>query len=320
MNYFNNASGLINTRAAVARRLCGALMLLAGAALSACGHGEEQAGQALASVNGEEITMLQLNLELQRAGGQSASQEGAGRQLLEALINRQLLQNEAARDRTDRDPSVVQAIERAKALIVAQAYLQKRIGAIARPTRQEVEAYFAQHPEAFTRRKQFELNELVVATRDLDDGLKAAIASSASLEEVALWLDNHKVRYARTQLSPTSADLAPELNAKLLAMPKGRLFIVQQGEHSLLGAIAEVRDTPVTLDMAAPMIEQFLVNQKSREAADAELARLRAGAKIKYLNPLAPAAPPAAAPPAAAPQPENASGTTPYRGGVAGLN
>lgn len=314
MNYFNLASGVINIKAVIARLLCGAL--LAGAALSACGQRDKQAGQALASVNGAEITMLQLNEELQRFGGESASQEGAGKQLLEALINRQLLQNEAARDRTDRDPSVVQAIERARALIVAQAYLQKRIGAIAKPTRQQVEAYFAQHPEAFTRRKQFELDELIVATRDIDAGLKAAIASSAALDEVARWLDQHRVGYARTQLAPTSAELAPELNAKLLAMPKGRLFIVQQGEHSLLGVIAEVRDTPVTLDMAAPMIEQTLVNQKSRAAADAELARLRAGAKIKYLNALAPTVPP----PAAAPQPESESGATPYRGGVADLN
>ena len=74
------------------------------------------------------------------------------------------------------------------------------------------------------------------------------------------------------------------MSAKLLAMPKGQLFIVKEGERSLLIAIAEVREAPVTLEVAAPQIEQFLVNRRNKESAAAELARLRAGAKIEYLN------------------------------------
>ena len=34
----------------------------------------------------------------------------------------------------------------------------------------------------------------------------------------------------------------------------------------------------------APQIEQFLVAKRNKDAADAELARLRAVAKIEYLN------------------------------------
>ena len=36
--------------------------------------------------------------------------------------------------------------------------------------------------------------------------------------------------------------------------------------------------------MAASQIERFLLNQKYKEATDAEVARLRAAAKIEYLN------------------------------------
>ena len=59
---------------------------------------------------------------------------------------------------------------------------------------------------------------------------------------------------------------------------------MREGERSLLVSIADVRDAPVTLDVAAPQIEQFLLNKKNKDAADAELARLRATAKIEYLN------------------------------------
>ncbi|APA71569.1 EpsD family peptidyl-prolyl cis-trans isomerase [Janthinobacterium sp. 1_2014MBL_MicDiv] len=311
------------------RLLCAGLVVLAVAGLSACGNKEKKPGQALASVNGEEITVLQLNEEMQRANVQAPQQEAASKQLLESLIDRQLLQNEAAKDKTDRDPKVVQAIERAKALIVAQAYMQKRIGTIARPTKQEVEEYFHKNPQFFSERKQFDMRELVIASADMNDQLKAAMDSAKTLDDVAAWLETHKVKFARTQLSRTSADLAPELSAKLLSMPKGQLFIIREGDRTLLISLADIRDNPVTLAQAAPQIEQFLFNKKNKDAADAELKRLRATAKIEYLGkdgaPAAAAAAASAAAPAA-PAPAAAAPAAPAQGsseandrGVAGL-
>ena len=307
-----------------ARLLCAGLVLLAAAGLSACGNKEKKPGQALASVNGEEITVLQLNEEMQRANVQAPQQEAASKQLLESLIDRQLLQNEAAKDKTDRDPKVVQAIERAKALIVAQAYMQKRIGTIARPTKQEVEEYFHKNPQFFSERKQFDMRELVIASADMNDQLKAAMDSAKTLDDVAAWLDTHKVKYARTQLSRTSADLAPELSAKLLSMPKGQLFIIREGVRTLLISLADIRDNPVTLAQAAPQIEQFLFNKKNKDAADAELKRLRATAKIEYLGKgatpaAASAAASGAAPAPAAPPAAVQSSSEANDRGVAGL-
>lgn len=281
-------------------------------ALAACGDHDRKTSQALASVNGAEITVLQLNEELQRTGAPALSTEAASKQLLEALIDRQLLQNEALKDKLDRDPAVVQAIERAKALILAQAYLKKRLGTLAKPSRQEIEDYFSKHPELFSRRKQFELHQLLVSTRDINDALKMAMESSHSLDEMALWLDANKIKYSRTQLSPTSSELAPELGKKLLTMPKGKLFIVQDVGRSLLVSIADVKDVPVTLEIAAPAIEQFLINQKNKESARTELTRLRAVAKIEYLNPAGKAT---ESPPALPAETENAA----HVRGVAGL-
>lgn len=291
------------TSAMPSRLLCAGLVVLAVAGLSACGNKEKKPGQALASVNGEEITVLQLNEEMQRANVQAPQQEAASKQLLESLIDRQLLQNEAAKDKTDRDPKVVQAVERAKALIVAQAYMQKRIGTVARPTKQEVEEYFHKNPQFFTERKQFDMRELVIASADMNDQLKAAMDSAKALDDVAAWLDTNKVKYARTQLSRTSADLAPELSAKLLSMPKGQLFIIREGDRTLLISLADIRDIPATLAQAAPQIEQFLFNKKNKDAADAELKRLRAAAKIEYLGKDGPPAAASAAASAAVPAP-----------------
>lgn len=293
-----------------------ALIVLAAATLSACDSKEKKPGQALASVNGEEITVLQLNEELQRSGVGAGQQEQASKQLLEALIDRQLLLAEAAKDKTERDPKVMQAIERAKAMIVAQAYMQKRIGTIARPDKAEVSTYFEQNPVLFAQRKVLEMRQLVLATKDVGDDLKKATDSFKSLDEAAAWLDSHQVRYARSSVARSTSDLPPELSTKLLSIQRGQLFFVREGERTLLNVISDIKDAPATLEAAAPQIEQVLYNKKMKAAADAEVARLRSGAKIDYLNksmapgtaPAAPAAPATASPAATSSEDANARG------------
>ncbi|WP_167389629.1 EpsD family peptidyl-prolyl cis-trans isomerase [Janthinobacterium svalbardensis] len=267
------------------RILTAGVILLTVAGLAACGGDKQKkVGQALASVNGEEITALQLNEELQRAGVPAAQQEAASKQLLEALIDRQVVENVALKEKIDRDPKVMQAVERAKALIISQAYMQKKLSGMARPSKAEVEDYFNKHPELFSNRKQFDMRQLLIASKDMNDALKQVIDKSKSLDEVAAWMESNKIGFARAQVSRTTTDLAPELIAKLQAMPKGQLFIINEGERAMLMTIVDIKDVPVKLAAAAPQIEQYLVNTRTKDAAKQEMERLRAAAKIEYLN------------------------------------
>ena len=267
------------------RPLCAAL-LAACASLAACGDKNlpPKAGQALVSVNGEEITAMQLNEELQRANVPPAQHDVISGQLLAGLIDRQLLQNEATKQKLDRDPKVVQAIERARALIVAQAYMQHKIGAVDKPRAADISSYYAGNPDFFANRKQFDMKQLVIDTKDLNEDVKKFADASKTLDDMAAYFDERKVKYLRTQASRTTSDLSPDMSAKLKNMAKGQLFAVKEGERSMFISIADIKDNPASLELAAPQIEKFLFNKRSKEAADAELARLRAIAKIEYLN------------------------------------
>lgn len=267
------------------RALCAALMLVA-AGLSACGDKakDKKPGQALASVNGEEVTVLQLNEEMQRAGVPAGQQDVAAKQLLQVLIDRTLLEEAAAKEKIDRDPKVMQAVDRARSLIVAQAYLQKRIGSVAHPSAAEVEDYFNKHPAFFSNRKQFSMDELVIGGNALTPEVRAAADQAKSLEEVAVWLDAHKVKFGRSQITRSTADVPEALSSKLLGTPKGQIFVVKESQRAMFIAVTEVKEAPVSLPVATPQIEQYLVTQKNKEFAAAELQRLHAGAKIDYLN------------------------------------
>jgi EpsD family peptidyl-prolyl cis-trans isomerase len=299
------------------------LLLCVGAAvLCACGRkpADNTPGQALVSVDGVEITVMQLNDELARAGVKAANEQAASRQLLQALIDRQLLLAEAVRAKLDRDPKVMQAIERSRALIVAQAWLQRRIGELAQPAAAEIESYYYAHPQFFGARKQFAMDQLQLPATALTPALKEVVERATSLDDVNGWLTANKMQAGRSHVTRSTSDLAPALAAKLLAMRKGQVFAVQEGDRALVIALRDVQDAPVTLAIARPQIAQFLLKQRQKESASTEIARLRADAKIDYLN-KALAAPPAgtaAATAAAAPATDATAGAALDRG-VAGL-
>jgi len=267
-------------------RVLAVCLLLLTSTLCACGPKASDAtpGQALASVNGVEITALQLNEELARAGVGTVGRDAASKQLLQALIDRQLLQSEAAREKLDRDPKVMQAIDRARALIVAQAWLQKHIGNLATPASADVESYFYAHPTFFGSRKQFTMDQLQLPPAALTPALKKVVDNARSLDDVTEALSAGKVQTTRSRVTRSTADLAPALANRLLAMRKGQVFAVQEGNRALVIALVDVQEAPVTLAVARPQIEQFLVKQRQKESATAEVARLRADAKIEYLN------------------------------------
>jgi peptidyl-prolyl cis-trans isomerase C len=273
-----------DTPIALKKLLSAFLMLGCALGLAACGHKEESAGQSLVRVNGAEITVLQLNDELKRAGLKPEQQEANTKQLLESLIDRQLLYAEAIRNEIDRTAGVVQAIERAKKLIITQAYLKSLDAKISRPSIAEINDYYHKHPEYFAERKQFEVQQLVISTKDLSNELRLVVDSTKSLDGVVAWLDKHDVSYVRGQISRSTTDLPQQMVAKLRAMHKGQKFIVDEGENSMINLITNIKTNPIAANTAAPMIEQYLYNQKISRAEKAEIAHLRASAKIEYLK------------------------------------
>jgi EpsD family peptidyl-prolyl cis-trans isomerase len=271
------------------------LICIAVVGLGGCGGKEKNAGQSLVRANGVEITMLQLNDELKQANVTAEQQQAAQGPILESLINRQLLIAEAINNKIDRSAEVMQAIERSKAQIISQAYLQSIMAKVAKPSLPEIDEYYRKHPELFADNKRYEMKSLaisskVLADKTVSDGLKAVMGSAKTLEEVEAWLKSHDVQSTRGQTSLSSLELPANMVTKLQDMPQGKLFSVIDGGRVLLVALANVKPIPIALKDAQPLIGQNLFNKKIKEVVDAEVASLRSRAKIEYINASAPVA------------------------------
>jgi EpsD family peptidyl-prolyl cis-trans isomerase len=249
-------------------------------ALVACGESKKDgSGQALVNVDGTEVTIHQLNTELSKTGGQQAT-----KQLLDALVARQLFVNAAKKAKMDSDPNVLAELERSRDLVLAQAYIQSKAGSIARPTRDEIENFYRQNPDWFGQRKQYDFYELVINGADMSPELNTLMGTPRPIEEVATWLEAKRINFTRLQVSKTTAELPAPMVAGLKTLSRGGLFVVNEGSSAVLASLMDVKNVPLTLIAATPQIEQYLIGQKQSQATEVELNRLKAEAKIEFFD------------------------------------
>lgn len=263
--------------------LCGVALVLV-----ACGGESTPAepGQTLARVDGEEITVIQLNDELGRSRINPDQVEQAKKQLLESMIDRQLMVEEAKRNKLDRAPNVMRAIERSKMQIIAQSYMQTALSQIEEPTQAEIDQFYQENPELFAQRKQYSFSFISFASEILNDDFNAVIDSANSLGDVAKWLDKHQVSYRSDEMVRVTTDIPPPVVTRLRDAKVGERFLVHENAtgSTMLVSVDNMEPAPLAAEDVQSQIAQHLLNTKRRDTAQAAIAQLRAAADIEYLH------------------------------------
>src|SRR5262245_6072226 len=260
--------------------------LLALALITGCGKKDDAkvATQVAARVNGDEITVHQINYVLARS--QNVSPEAAAqakREILDRLIDQNLARQKAIESGLDRSLSVVQTIEAARSEILARAYLEQVTARLQRPSPEETRNYYVKHPELFAQRRVFNLEELAfIAKDDVAADLRGQVSKARSVDEIAEWLQSRGVKFAASRGVRAAEQIPLEILPKVQAMKEGqiRLFEMAGGRFQVFRVVA-FKAAPVDEATATPRIQQFLANQGSRQAIAEEIKRVRNSAKIE---------------------------------------
>jgi len=291
-------------------RLMALLPVVVAATLAAgCGDKSSSAGkasQAAARVNGDEITVHQINQLLERQQGLKPEQaEAASRQALEGLIDQQLAVAKAEEQKLDRDPQVVQLLDATRRSILARSYIEKAAAAGAgAPSADEVRKYFDTKPALFAQRKVYALQEFTVpGTKEqylpVLEQLKA-VHTPAQYAEV---LKAANLKFNTNQVTQAAEGLPLAILDQLSKVGDGEsLFITGPDGFKAILVVAS-KSQPATFEQAKPAIEQFLTVERRREFAQKEIKSLRAAAKIEYIGKFAEKAASGAAPAASAASP-----------------
>ncbi len=256
-------------------------------ALAACGTQSSSKGtQVVATVNGEEITVLQLNRMLESSGVREVTPE-VRRHAIDSLTAEALLVQAALEAKIQRDSGFVQSLEQARRQLLAQLFAERVVYPKSVVTATEIADYYNREPLLFANRRKFRLTTFRAAGADLTPQVSAELQQVKSVNDVRGILDARGIKY-ETQLASVAPEQLPVEELPAFAKASvGDLFINpgKDGSVMLMSVTAIEDDVPLTLERARPMIEEFLRNSRNRQATDEYLARARASAKIVYTSP-----------------------------------
>jgi len=262
--------------------------------LTACGDKEKAAAtkggsQVVAKVNGDEISVHQINFQLNRvAQGKAlteAQSKDASKQILARLVDQQLLKQQATEAKLDRDPRILQAIEASKNEILAQAYLERLLSNAAKPSVTQIDAFYKEKPELFESRRVFRLQELAINVgKDKYAEIAEKVNATKNINEVAVWLKEKNYPFTANSNVRAAEQLPMDFLKKLQPLKDGDMIALSSDRSVSIVHLAASQSAPITREKATPVIEQYFLNQNKAALAKKEMAALNDKANIEFIG------------------------------------
>ncbi|HVF92860.1 MAG TPA: EpsD family peptidyl-prolyl cis-trans isomerase [Sphingomonas sp.] len=264
-------------------------ILLLASALTATGCKRAATGQVVAVVNGEEVSLSELNGELQRAGAQGGDKKAVQAAALQGLIDRKLLV-QAARERgIDKDPEYLQQQRRLNDELMISMLGKQVTKNVPVPSTTDVDQYVASHPDMFGQRTIYALDQIQFAAPEDRAKLKA-LEADHSLDEVAATLTQMGIKFARQKGVMDSAQTPPGLIKQITQLPPTEPFVLASGGRVVVSVIADKRVQPLAGDNARQLATQVIRRDAVSDIAKKQVKQARDAAKIEYQPGFAPAA------------------------------
>jgi len=283
----------------VGLRLTGAGVIAAMLLVAGCDKGgSAPKGQVVAQVNGQDITLSELNAELLANRVPADSDDKAATQMiLQRLIARKLLVEHARDAKLDKSSEYILSQQRQEENNLAGLAQRQAASKVKPPTRAEAEKFMRENAAVFNNRKLMVLEQIRFAQPANANDLKF-LEPAKSLDEVAELLKQNAIKFERvpTVFDTTSVD--PKLAQRIDNLPPGEVFVISTGNMVLANAIREKRPAAIPPDAGLQYAAQLLFRQRTAKAVEEQLSTLRKAAQISYQPGYEPPKPGAKAAPA----------------------
>lgn len=248
----------------------------------ASGCNRKAEGQTVAVVNGQEITAPDLNFAFQQAKvPEGANKDAARSQVLQQLVDRRLLAEQARKEGIDKTPEYLNRQRLADETLLISMLANRRLSTAQLPSDREVQNFIATHPEMFDKRETWSLDQLMYAT-PTTDAVKAQVLAAHSIDQLAAVLQKNNIAVARQKNRLDTANVPPELYAKLATLPPGEPFAASAGQQTVASAIVAREPNPISGDKAKPIAVDAMRKTQTAKGLESLLKSLRSSAKIEY--------------------------------------
>ena len=284
-----------------------ALIAISCLALGACrfpgipglsGGGKAPTGQVVATVDGKEITRLELQAELAGVNTPDAKvRKAAEQQALQMIIARTILADEARKQQLDKTPDFALQQQRAIDGLLVQTLQTKLANAVPPPSDEEAQRFITDHPDIFSQRKIFVVDTIRMA-RPTDPTLVKGLEPLKTLPDIEAFLTANHIEHARTSGNIDAVGADPKMVDQIVKLPPNEVFLYPANGVLLVNQIRETHVVPFEGDQATKYALAVMKKQRTQEAVARQLHQIVAGdAKtVHYNDDYKPAPAPAAAP------------------------
>src|SRR5437763_5488970 len=172
-----------------------ATVVACGILLSGCQRKAE--GQTVAIVNGQEITVPDLNFALSQAKVPADADKNAVKaQVLQQLVDRRLLAEQARSEGIDKTPEFLNRQREAEEQLLITMLAARRLNTAQLPSDREAQDFIASHPGMFANRETWSLDQIQYSTPK-DPAVIAEIQKTHSIDALIAVLQSHKIDFKR---------------------------------------------------------------------------------------------------------------------------
>jgi len=248
--------------------------------LVACNAEKLPETQVFARVNGDELSIHQMNFALNKLAPKVAT--AAERDALaEKLIDRQLAVQAATKKGLDRRTDVMMRLEEARRDILAAAYAEEVASAFDKPTNEAVARYYAEHPGLFAERKVYRLREIVLpADSPALDETRNRLNKKDELNDIVASLKQSPGSFTDQAVLRSAEQLPIEVVDQLVKVKRGETISFQVPRGLVIYELQSAEAAPLTWQESMPLIQKFLNKQGESALIAEDFKHLRSTAKI----------------------------------------
>jgi len=245
--------------------------------IAAC-NGKQPGEDAVATVNGYEITATELNNELAARGGQNIQDPALRKKALEELVNRKLLVALAEERELDQTPNFILSEQRTRELLLADA----AVGFLATLNPAVDERKIDAAVEASNGVRTIFQVEGLQFDPVTDAGILPAIEKASSMDQVRQILAAANVSTKPASLSWDSVAMPAELVQQLGTVPAGKPFVLSSPNGVFAGLVVGEQTQSLNSEQNRALAERVAAQTSTQRTVADWLKEAKEKATIVY--------------------------------------
>ena len=239
-------------------------------------------GQVVASVNGEEITIQEVNAELRSVRSlQTLDADSARKAAVGRIVDRRLMAQAAREQGLDETPYFLLREKQLRDALLAQLLRQSTEQSLNAPSQSTIDSYIDDNPALFAKRKIIAIEQITFSVPSEAIELKG-IEQAENLDDVEVELERLEIPYQRVNRQLDSLDLGSEQTQEILGLPAGKPFVLPQSSDVMIGVVKSVSAAPVSKEAAKPLASAAILEDQLNSSLSEILSELRNDANVEY--------------------------------------